>query len=109
MPGFKKHFNDIRKDFCDGQVLAINLVTTHSSIEKLLSENFEYLLSTSGFLKEQLDYIHFDFHQECAKNTDPLFELVDNTIYPGYISKMGVFCQTNNVILRKEADGLLKV
>ena len=52
MPIFKKHFRDIRKDFNDGQVLTINLVTTHSSKEKMLSENFEYMLSTCGFLKE---------------------------------------------------------
>lgn len=91
MPVFKKHFNDMRADYNDGQVFALNLVTTHSSMEKMLLDNYEYLLSVSGFLKEQLSYQHFDFHQECAKNTDPLVELVDSMIYHDFISKMGIF------------------
>lgn len=53
--------------------------------------------------------MHFDFHAECAKNTDPLLEMVDNFIWPEYINKMGIFKQTNSVILKDEADGLLKL
>jgi hypothetical protein len=52
MPLFKKHFNELIRDYNDGQVFALNLVTTHSSMEKMLLDNYEYLLSISGFLKE---------------------------------------------------------
>ena len=62
MPLFKKHFNELIRDYNDGQVFALNLVTTHSSMEKMLLDNYEYLLSISGFLKEYLSYKHFDFH-----------------------------------------------
>ena len=60
-------------------------------MERLLLDSYEKLLNTSGFKKEQLSYFHFDFHQECAKNTDPLLEMVDNYIWPEFISKMGIF------------------
>ena len=35
--------------------------------------------------------------------------MVDNVIWPEYINKMGIFQQTNSVILKDEADGLLKL
>lgn len=73
-------------------------------MEKLLLDTYEYLLSTCGLLKSDLSYQHFDFHQECAKNTDPLVELVDQIVFKEYIQKMDLFLQTNSVVLKDESD-----
>jgi hypothetical protein len=100
MFAFKKHFADLRKDYNDGQILVINLITTHSSMEKGLLDHYESLLQTSGLPREQLNYLYFDFHEQCAKNTDPLVELVDTTIYSDFIEKMGIFVISNNVVLK---------
>lgn len=74
---FRRHFEEMSKEFNGGQVFAFNLVTTHNSNEKKLKDMHESLVKEANLPEKQLAYYHFDFHHECAKNTDPLVTLVE--------------------------------
>jgi phosphatidylinositol 4-phosphatase len=83
-------------------VLALNLVDPNKKMEKMLLDFYESLVKASAL--DWLNYKHFNFHIECAKNTDPLIALVDQ-IYSEYLQTIGLFVSSNHVILRKNQDG----
>ncbi|XP_019175528.1 PREDICTED: phosphoinositide phosphatase SAC7-like isoform X1 [Ipomoea nil] len=57
----ERHFLDLRKKY--GNVVAIDLVNTHGG-EGCLSEKFSD--ATHHLAKEDVRYLHFDFHQICG-------------------------------------------
>ena len=78
---FLKHFEDLKKEFENGNILTINLVRgKKDENEVMLKERYEDMIARCNL--DYLSYKFFDFHNECHENSQPLIDLVEKDIFP---------------------------
>ena len=54
-------------------------------------DEYEKLIQESGLLNERVNYYHFDFHEECEQNSEPMMDYIKQKLYPNHIKQMGIF------------------
>lgn len=60
-------------------------------LENKIHTMYEDMLKEAAFSDKLLEYKHLDFHKECAKNSDPLLDYINDFVYPDHIQTEGIF------------------
>jgi hypothetical protein len=113
---FSKHFKTLFHIY--GKQIAINLINKtgyESRYQKMLISSLgdEFLRQTNLFGRDELVYIHFDFHQECRKmqwhRISILIDALRNELdEQGFLSNLThsffVYSNASKTILAKQAS-----
>ena len=85
LASMQKHYDAVRSDMNDGQIVSLNLIQKGKAMEKLLLDEYEKLVHESGLEFDYLSYYHFDFHMECHENSTPMMDFITERLYSNHI------------------------
>ena len=66
------------------------------------------MMDTNLLRSDNVHYYHFDFHQECSSNSDPMMEFLKNLVLSSHMQQIGLFVQKNEIVSELSRDGLLE-
>ena len=96
---FLLHFKELNQSYNGGKIACLNLVAGKGK-ENTLKSRYESIMKQTNL--KQAQYFYFDFHLECAENSDPMMHMLKSKVYPEQIEPGGIFCE-HQYILRQDS------
>lgn len=66
------------------------------------------MTETNLINNNEVDYFHFDFHDLCKENSDPMLDFVVTTLLPEYMNRIGMFVMRNDIVDEVSLDRSVK-
>jgi len=64
-----------------GQILCLNLISEHKSMESKLLGRYAEMVEEVDLDENELAYAHFDFHDKCRGQSDPMMEEIEKNLF----------------------------